>query len=178
MGRRSDFERVEKDYYRTFDRRAGKALAPFVDWDILYIEPFAGAGDLIENLNEAGIKYCDFACDIEPKRQDINEFDALKLTKEDMKCADAIISNPPWNRPILHKAIEHFAPMIPTWFLLDANWAFTKQAKPYLDEYCTDIVTIGRLIWIEGTKTAGKDDCCWYRFSIDKKEPTRFYGRN
>lgn len=77
----------------------------------------------------------------------------------------------------MHQAIEHFAPIIQTWMLLDANWLFTKQAGPYIEKYLTDVVTIGRVKWIPDTTMSGKDDCCWYRFSSDKDAPTRFYGR-
>jgi len=57
----------------------------------------------------------------------------------------------------------HFKDLAPTWLLFDADWMHTKQAIPYL-KYCTDIVSVGRLIWIEGTKTSGKDNCVWFRF--------------
>lgn len=176
MAKRSEFKRVERDYYRTFDPKAGHALRPFVEEVKFALEPFAGAGDLTAQFPEIDW----WETDIEPQTDHIGKRDAFTWLEKDIKkdrYFDCIISNPPWSRPILHRAIEHFAPIIPTWFLLDANWVWTKQASPYINKYLTDIVTIGRLKWIEGTTMSGKDDCAWFRFSIDKTEPTRFFGR-
>ena len=65
----------------------------------------------------------------------------------------------------MHRLIAHFQRILPTWLLLDADWAFTKQAKSYLT-CCSDIVAIGRVKWIEGSKYTGKDNHAWYRFDI------------
>lgn len=175
MARRSNFKRIERDYYRTFDPKAGDALRPFIKDVEIALEPFAGAGDLVKQFPNIKWVYSD----IEPQVCWIDEMDAFKWTKEKIEEEDfdAIITNPPWSRPLMHRAIEHFAPIKPTWLLLDANWVWTKQAKPYIDKYLTDIVTIGRLKWIEGTTMSGKDDTAWFRFSSDKNTLTRFFGR-
>lgn len=181
MGKRSDFERVAKDYYRTFDPRAGKALEPFLEENYTYAEPFCGRGDLIKQLSGT----CTFASDIEPDEEN-NDTGLTFVTKSyidvdnnDLNEADYIITNPPWSRPLLHHSIEHFASMKPTWFLFDANWMFTNQAERYLDKYCTKIVTIGRLKWIEGTTMSGKDDCVWYLFVPNKTadDKIEFHGK-
>lgn len=180
MGKRSDFDRIEKDYYRTFDKRAGLSIKSHLPEKYTYAEPFCGRGDLIKQLSGQ----CVFASDIEPdmeyKLTDETYYtkDYRDVNPEDLKSADYIITNPPWSRPILHHSIEHFANMKPTWFLFDANWAFTKQATPFLDKYCVKIVSIGRLIWIENTTMTGKDDCAWYLFDANKTMDTKFYGRN
>ncbi len=172
MGKRSDFQRVAKDYYRTFDPRAGKSLAPFLEENYTYAEPFCGRGDLIKQLSGE----CVYASDIEPDFDHndtgltFHEKSYTMVTDEDISKADYIISNPPWSRPILHHSIEYFASKKPTWFLFDSGWMFTGQAKPYLEKYCTKIVTIGRLKWMEGTTMSGKDDCVWYLFDPNKKE--------
>lgn len=94
--------------------------------------------------------------------------DALDLTKEDLREADYIVTNPPWSRHILHPMIEHFVDIAPrTLLLFDADWAYTKQAKPYL-RHCSAIFPVGRLKWIPGTNMQGKDNCSWYMF---EKEP-------
>src|SRR5690606_29085479 len=109
---------------------------------------------------------------------DISEgLDALLLQKKHVANADCIITNPPWSRPILHAMIDHFMEIAPyAWLLFDADWAHTRQSAPYMHK-CTDIVSVGRLIWIPGTTTSGKDNVAWYRFSKDKDGPTRFHGR-
>lgn len=173
IAKRSDFKRIERDYYRTFDPKAGEALRPFINGIEAAIEPFAGAGDLTNQFPEIHWRQTD----IEPQSDYINQKDAFDYTKEEILKFDAIITNPPWSRPILHRSIEYFAPIIQSWMLLDANWLFTKQAGPYIEKYLTDVVTIGRVKWIPNTTMSGKDDCCWYRFSSDKIAPTRFYGR-
>jgi hypothetical protein len=62
-----------------------------------------------------------------------------------------------------HGLITHFQNIAPTWLLLDADWKETRQATPYRP-HCSDIVAIGRVKWIEGSKHTGKDNACWYEF--------------
>jgi len=64
--------------------------------------------------------------------------DALKLDYS-YGGADCICTNPPWSRDVLHRLIEHFQNIAPTWLLLDSDWAQTKQAAPFLPS-CSDIV--------------------------------------
>lgn len=173
MGKRSNFERIEKDFYRTIDPRAVAALLPHLKPGTRFAEPCSGAGDLMLSLIDAGHE-CWWHSDISDESMPI---DALSLQSWHLNGCDCIITNPPWSRPILHKMIEHFTEIAPyTWLLFDADWAHTKQSAPYM-KWCTDIVSVGRLIWIPGTTTSGKDNCSWYRFSKDKSGPTKFHGR-
>ena len=57
----------------------------------------------------------------------------------------------------MHRLIAHFQRIAPTWLLLDSDWESTRQAAPFLP-HCSDIVTIGRVKWIEGSKHTGKDN--------------------
>jgi hypothetical protein len=170
MGKRSSFERRANDYYPT-PKEAVLPLLPHLPPNSTFVEPCAGDGRLVRHLEEEGHK-CHYSCDIEPHDVRIFKRDALEIPHV---AADFVITNPPFTRPILHSLIDHFAPMAPTFFLIDANWMFTKQAGPYL-ERCKKIITIGRVKWIEGTNQAGKDDSCWYLFG---NEPcvTEFYPR-
>ena len=88
---------------------------------------------------------------------------------------DYIITNPPWNRKILHPMIEHFVDFKPTWLLFDADWMHTKQSISYL-KHLSKVVSIGRVKWIEGSSSVGKDNCCWYLFENNSKK-TEFFGR-
>lgn len=181
MGKRSNFEKIDRNYYRTFDTRAGDALKPFLDKDGIktYVEPFAGAGDLYDQLKNLGYD-CKHLSDIEP--QDtlglgniIKTMDYKDVVNE--HDVDAMITNPPWDRHFFHEAIEIVTPKFPIcWWLMSANWAFNKSSSKYLDKYVTDIVAIGRLKWIPDTKMAGKDDCIWVRTSVDKKDDTKFHN--
>src|SRR4029077_18485072 len=99
--------------------------------------------------------------------------DALTLTC--FKGADAIITHPPWTRVLLHPMIELFQRHAPTWLLFDCDWAYNKQASPYLD-HCSDIVAVGRLKRFNNTP--GKDNAAWYRFHINHHGGPRFHGRD
>lgn len=166
MGKRSDFKRIEKDYYPTIDIRAWQALKPHLPEHFTYAEPCYGKGHLARMI-EGDMVY---ASDLEG-----DGVDALTLIDCDMPTADYIITNPPWSRHILHPMIDHFRMLRPTWLLFDADWAHTKQSSEYM-KYCRKIVSVGRLIWIEGTKTSGKDNCAWYLFDKNKCK-TEFIGR-
>jgi hypothetical protein len=43
--------------------------------------------------------------------------------------------------------------------------------------YCSRIVSVGRVKWIEDSKSVGKDNCAWYLFDVEDEGPTEFYGR-
>lgn len=153
------FPRLERDFYPTIDPRAYRALAPHLLPETSFIEPCAGAFDLAAQLIAAG-HTCESATDIAPQVPYVGEADALKISAQ----PHAIITNPPWSRPLLHQMIEHFISIAPyTWLLLDADWFHTNQARPLL-RHCTDYVAVGRLLWIPGTSTRGKDNAAWYRF--------------
>lgn len=189
MGKRSTFDRVEKDYYPTIDKRAVAALQPvliqtedivystMVGPQVKYIEPCAGSGDLITQLNEYG-HTCVAATDIMYYSEETGNKDALDYTSQDVIGADCFITNPPWSRHILHPLIQHLSALKPTWLLFDSDWAHTLQSAPYMRDLCTDIVSVGRLIWIPDTKMTGKDNCAWYRFDVNKDRKTIFHGRN
>ena len=91
----------------------------------------------------------------------VERIDALDISHSS---AEFFITNPPWSRPMLHALIEHLAGIKPTWLLLDADWAHTRQAVPYL-KYCQRIIAVGRVKWIPGSLHTGKDNACWYLFS-------------
>lgn len=166
MGKRSDFPRLAKDAYQTIDPRAVAALVPHLDGIKTFAEPCCGERYLVHDLINAGLE-CLWESDIE------EGIDALTLTDWHLNGVDAIISNPPWSRPILHDMILHFQSLAPTWLLYDADWAHTKQCKPFMAK-CSHIVSVGRLIWMPGTKMTGKDNCAWYRFDAKHTGGTRF----
>lgn len=179
VGKRSDFERVDKDFYRTIDKRAVLTLLPFLPDEAKYAEPCYGLGDLEIGLGSFGHQ-CLWMSDLESQFSYVIPKDALELTESDVSSCEMIITNPPWSRPLLHKMIEHLSNLKPTWLLFDADWAHTRQSATLIRERCTDIVSVGRLIWIPGTKVSGKDNCCWYRFDKDKDRMRGniFHGRD
>ena len=79
--------------------------------------------------------------------------------------ADAIITNPPYTRELMHRLIAHFQRIAPTWLLIDYDWSATKQAAPFMP-HCSDIVILPRLKWFEDSKDTGKDNHAWYSFDV------------
>jgi hypothetical protein len=171
MGKRSDFTRIERDYYPT-PEAAVLPLLPHLDYGTMFIEPCAGDGRLMRHLEKHGMSCVD-AFDIEPQHPDVQHGDALAARAE--FSADVVVTNPPWRRDFLHPFIEHWRVQRPTWVLCDADWAHTRQAVPYLP-YCRKIVSVGRVKWIEGSKMTGKDNAVWMLFDATPGE-TAFYGR-
>ena len=117
-----------------------------------------------------------WASDIEPQHKGISTQDYRDVKENELLDSNYIITNPPWDRKVLHPMIEHFAPLKPTWLLFDADWMHTKQSQPYMP-FLHKIISVGRIKWF-GNMT-GKDNCAWYLF--DKQTPpvfgTTFYGR-
>ena len=153
MGKRSNFDRIPRDFYPT----PAAAVAPLVPHLVgirTFAEPCAGAGDLVRHLESYGLR-CVYQGDVKAGQD--------ALTIDQYGDADAIITNPPWTRKLLHPLIEHFQRIAPVWLLLNSDWANTKQAAPYLAT-CSNILPIGRVIWIPGTTMHGKDNAAWYRF--------------
>jgi hypothetical protein len=167
MGKRSNFERREADFYTT-PRAAVMPLIPHLRGIRTFAEPCAGDGALVRHLEEFDLR-CVYSGDIRDGQ------DALAL--DNYGAADAIITNPPWSRDVMHGLIAHFRNVTPTWLLLDADWAHTKQAAPFLP-HCSDIVAVGRVKWIEGSKHTGKENCAWCRFHIGHKAGPAFHGRD
>lgn len=167
MGKRSGFARRPQDAYDTPDK-AVDFLMPFLHGVKVFAEPCVGNYCLSNSLVKRGLKL-GVAGDIKTGS------DALKIDWAAYSI-NAIITNPPWTREILHPMIEHFQRCVPTWLLFDADWAHTIQAGPYLDT-CSAIVSVGRLRWIEGSKHTGKDNAAWYRFDATHWGGPRFFGR-
>jgi hypothetical protein len=167
MAKRSSFQRRKHDDYRTIDFRAVEALRPFIVDVYVYAEPCVGQYDLVKGLAKIG-KRLGYVGDIQTGK------DALDT--ESFGICDAIITNPPWTRTLLHPLILHFCQRRPTWLLFDSDWAYNRCARDLLP-YCTDIVAVGRLRWIEGTTMTGKDNVSWYRFDAPARGRTIFHGR-
>jgi hypothetical protein len=169
MGKRSNFERRPADFYPT-PRAAVVPLIPYLRASNVrsFAEPCAGEGDLVRHLEGFGL-HCAYSGDIS-RGQDALEIDHYGAV-------DCIITNPPYTRDLLHRLIEHFQRIAPTWLLLTADWVSTLQAVPYLSR-CSDMVTIGRVKWFEHSKYTSKDNFAWYRFDARHKGATATHGRD
>ena len=178
MGKRSDFERIPRDLYKTPFRAALPLRSYLQRADVkTFAEYCVGEGDLKRHVESFGLT-CTYAGDIKDGQ------DALKLTVADLNGAQIGITDPPYKYPedperttrLLRDLIEHSLGLgIPFWFLIYSDWMLNRNAAPFLP-YCTNIVTVGRVKWIEGTKSSGKDNCAWYRFDINHRGDTAFHN--
>jgi len=169
MGKRSTFERRPADFYPT-PRAAVLPLLPHLRAESIktFAEPCAGEGDLTRHLECFGLA-CVFSGDIGTGQ------DALGL--DQYGAIDAIITNPPYTRELMHRLIAHFQRIAPTWLLLDFDWAATRQAAPFMP-CCSDIVVLPRLKWFEDSKDTGKDNHAWYRFDARHSSGPAFHWRD
>jgi hypothetical protein len=174
MGKRSEFERKPRDFYPT----PAAAVAPLVPHlptgYFTYEEPCAGDYRLVQHLAAlAPHGMCIGAYDIEPQSPAVMWCDA---TQTKVCTGGMFITNPPWDRKVLHPIITNLSSIAPFWALIDADWMHTIQAGPYM-KHCVRIVSIGRVKWIEGSKMTGKENCCWYLFDAAWTGQTEFIGR-
>jgi hypothetical protein len=165
MGRRSDFKRRPMDSYET-PPEAVLPLIPFIE-GLTFAEPCAGRGKLVRALENHGLR-CFYQGDI------LYGEDALE--RDDYGGCDVIITNPPWTRQLMHPLLEHFMRIGPTWILVDADWMHNQQAAPYIP-HCSHIVSVGRIKWMPGSESTGKDNACWMRFQGPPTGGPKFYGR-
>ena len=168
MGKRSSFERVPRDFYAT----PAKAVAPLIPYlraggIRAFAEPCCGDGDLVRILESNGLM-CSYAGDI------VTGQDAL--ARDHYGAADAIVTNPPYRRDVLHKLIPHFGRILPTWLLLPADWVSTLQAVPYL-AHCSDVVPIGRVKWFADTRHQSMENFAWLRFDARHQGATVIHRR-
>lgn len=182
MAKRSDYKRVERDYYPT-PKAAVESLIPHLPTSFSFAEPCAGDGRLINHIKELhGNTDCLWSSDIEPRDPAIATLDALDLSQAQVSNCDLIITNPPWIRTkasgyLLHELIKTFSDLRPTWLLFDADWVHTIQSSDLVKERLCKIVSIGRVKWIEDSAGSGKDNAAWYLFDKNKKGTTEFHGR-
>lgn len=164
------FKRVARDFYAT-PESAVLPLLPHLPKGSTYDEPCAGDGALMGHLYGFD-HYCNSASDIDPRQIPINRMDAFDLTR----CwGDCFITNPPWDRKILHPMIVHLSDIAPTWLLFDADWMHTKQSIPYMAR-CQKIVSVGRVSWM-GNGVSGFDNCAWYLFDKANTARPEFIAR-
>jgi hypothetical protein len=166
MGKRSAFTRLPRDFYHT-PLAAVKPLIPHLNGAKRFAEPCAGEGHLVRHLESFGLK-CVYAGDMHTGQN------ALARDRY-AKGKYTIITNPPHTRSDMHKLIEHFQHIAPTWLLIDLDWVANLQAVPFLPQ-CSDIVIIGRVKWIENSKFTGKENYGWYRFDHYYCGPTKIHN--
>ncbi len=168
MGKRSSFRRRPMDDYAT-PKKAVAPLLPHLYGVTTYAEPCCGEGRLVDALGLWSLR-CAWQSDIRTGR------DALTLGPEHFGKADAIITNPPWTFALMDPLLRHFLRFKPVWFLLSADYAHNVRSAWSMD-CCTHYVAVGRVKWIAGSKSTGKDNAAWYRFEASHRGGPHFYPR-
>lgn len=170
MGKRSSFERIPRDFYPT-PHEAVVPLLAHLPSNADFVEPCAGDGRLAVHLQRHGLQ-CVCASDIEPRGPGIRKIDARQIVSG----GTMFITNPPWDRKVLHSIIQNLSRQAPTWLLFDADWMHTRQSAPFIP-FLRKIVSVGRVKWIPDSPFTGKDNCCWYLFDQTGDQPAQFIGR-
>lgn len=170
MGKYSNFERIERDFYPT-PMAPIKVLSDHLPVPTHFIEPCAGDGALAHHLEALG-HHCIDMFDIHPSHPDVRPADALKAHLNPLL---PIITNPPWKTTFLHPFIERCIAHGNAWLLFYADWMHTKQASTYM-RYCDKVISVGRVKWFADSKATGKENCCWYHF-VGLPTTTTFIGR-
>jgi hypothetical protein len=154
MGKRSDFERIERDNYET-PAAAVLPLLSHLEPATRFVEPCCGAGLLAGHLKRAGhilVGAYDLPTD-------------ARIHQYDIEAGAVFVSNPPgWGRPkVLHPIIENLSDQAPTWLLMPGNWVWNLSSA-LLDLRARMVVPVGRAQWIEGSEHSSKDDAAWFLF--------------
>src|SRR6266545_2009922 len=113
MGKRSNFERREKDFYPT-PEAAVLPLLPFLKPNTKFYEPCVGGHDLERTL----IKHGHVSMGRSDEELDARSWYYLRNWPE----IENFITNPPWRRDLLHGIISNLSSQRPTWLLFDADW--------------------------------------------------------
>ena len=175
MGKRdgNKFERVDKDYYATIDPSC--MVEPFVSRvkGMKYAEPCYGEGHLEDLLMD--VATCVWRSDIRPTVGSSMVKDATTLNIDDLQEADVVVSNPPYQWPMLKPLLDHLPTVKPTWLLLPADYMHNIRMGPYMKQ-CTTVIAIGRMYWLPN-KVKGVSNMCWYKFSKWHLGQTEFIGR-
>jgi hypothetical protein len=119
MGKRSNFERIPRDFYPT-PHAAMPPLLPYLRSVRTFAEPCCGNGALVRHLEARGLRCVD-AGDI------ATGHDALAFDHNGV--ADAIITNPPYTRELMHRLIPHFQRIAPTWLCRATERLATRRRR-------------------------------------------------
>lgn len=175
IGKRSNFERVERDFYPT----PKEAVTPLrsVLQAVWFCEPCAGDGSLVKHL-ESSIPgaVCILATDIEPQQDWILSVDANTLTGEQLLNCDMVITNPPFSWHMLEPLLTRWIDLLPTLVLLPADFMHNRRSQKFMRN-CKWILPIGRVKWIADSTMSGKENYCWYLFDKTSDRQTLFLER-
>lgn len=177
MSKRSNFEKIPKEFYPTTDKKVLKETFLELIEGKTYAEPCWGEGDLEDLLR--GEATCGWRSDIRDTSPVSKQMSGLDVTPYDVRDCDLIVTNPPFSKGVLLPLLDHFITLKPTWLLLPAGYMNNVYFGPYMKK-CSKVISIGRVCWfpVGGKRVASTDDFCWYYWEKDASETqTIFIGR-
>lgn len=137
-----------------------------------YAEVCAGNGKLIKHLQDHAS--CVWASDIYPRHARVLERNALTLTKEEMN-AQCAITNPPFSSKFVYPLIDHFIHIgLPLWLFLPLEFS-TRATSALVLPFCSHILAVGPVKFIEDSLYKGETQFAWYRFGSHRTK-TIFEG--
>lgn len=168
------FPRAADDFYPT-PPEAVDVLIPHLQRENAkaFAEPCYGDGSLAGSMTARG-----FSCVASGDINDDPPLDARHWSRDHYGPAKFVVTNPPWEHQMMVAIMAQQSGWLPSWFLIYSDWLFTHQSFLAMRERCTDIVPVGRLKWIKGSKSVGFDNCCWVRMWHGKefgKHPAKFW---
>lgn len=167
MGKRSDYARAARDLYET-PEGAVLPLLRHLARGTRFVEPCCGGGALVRVLEKAGHR-CVGAYDLP---------DDARGHCYGVSEGQVLITNPPyWGRwRDLHPLILNLSSQGPCWLLMPADWLFNKSSGSLVRLRLRKIVAVGRVKWIAGSSSVGKENVVWLHFVRDGG-PALFVGR-
>jgi len=146
MGKRSDFDRLTRDFYATIDPKALPETFLECVSGSTYAEPCYGNGDLVRLIGDRA--ECLHKSDIEGG-EGCQQLDGTKLTYGDIWKCNAIVTNPPYKRTMLDPLLDQWLTVKkPIWLLLPADYMHNITFGKYMEK-CSKVVSVGRLFWFK-----------------------------
>lgn len=142
---------------------AAKPLGEFLPKGTKFIEPCAGAGDLIEHLEGFGHE-CVEASDSDPQFAN-PPFVELRDARLTAVGYAEVITNPPFSQPLLKPLMEYWVGRTSMWLLLPSDMLINKWFNQYA-VYVDQIIPIGRVSWL-GNGQGGYENFVWAHFTTD-----------
>lgn len=163
----SAFAKDALNRYDTIDPRAVATLLPHLAPRTRFIEPCAGKGDLVRQLQAAGHRCID-QFDIAPRAPGIQQQDASTWRSPEglwKGPGTIIITNPPFDWAMLHPLLENWRGQVAlAWLLLPAAFMHThSKGRGEVIQRCRKIVSIGRLQWVIPSDHSDTKDYCWFQ---------------
>ena len=139
-----------------------ESLSPYLSPGQSFIDPCAGAGELVDTLVNHGLE-CILAADDLPREHWVLRRRSLELEITGSE-VDAIITNPGRDPATTNRLISHLGRQVPTWMLIGSAWgheAKNSKLRPMLRM----VVTVHDPVASAEGEVEGLETMAWHLFS-------------